>query len=383
MEIDDELNELDRFKGNGSKVISFYLNIDGALFPRRQDLEPDLTAQLRSVEKSFLKNDNIKTEEKRSMAADLEKIDQYVRFELDREDKRGLVIFASIDQGLWKVVTLPVRVPSLVAVDTMPQVATLTSVIGQYDHYCTVVVDRRKARIFSVYMGEIEELSGVFEDNVPDQVKGGDWAALRQNKIAHHIEDHLVRHLKNVSKKTLAYYKARKFDHLLIGGSKEVIPKFKEMLQPYLKNRVGGEFVADPDGPINVVLKKSIECEEKFELERENDLIERVAGEGSDKKNSVIGLDDTVRAIERGQAYKLLIPQDVSIGGYLCSERHYVSEKEVKRCPVCRRDLRRENDVIGTVLGLAGANNVDVRFLRYHAEVADNQRIGALLRYAA
>ena len=381
MKIKDELYELGQFEGNGSKVISLYLNIDGALFPRHLDLEPDLSALLRKVEKDFLKDDHTRNEEKKSVSKDLERIDQYVRFELDREDKRGLAIFASADQGLWKVVTLPVRLPNLITVAAKPHLATLASVINQYDYYCTVVVDRRKARIFSVYMGEIEESFGIFEDNVPDQVKGGEWAGLRQTKIAHHIEDHLARHLKRVSNKTLAYYKARKFKHLLIGGSKEVIPKFKEVLHPYLKERVSGEFIADPDTSINSILKKSKGCEEGFEFEREKKLIERVLGEDSEGKKAVTGLDDTVRAMERGQVFKLLIPQNTSIGGYLCSEGHYVSEKDVKRCPICKRGLQSEKDVIGEIMRLAGAKNVEIRFLRYHEKIGDEQRIGALLRY--
>jgi len=381
--INDELNELGRFEGNGSKVISFYLNIDGALFPRHQDLEPDLNAQLRKVEKDYLKENHIGAEEKRSVAIDLERIDQYVRFELDRDDRRGLAIFASADQGLWQVVTLPVRLPNLVVVDNQPYTTTLTSVIEQYDFYCTVVVDRRKARIFSVYMGEIEESFGLFEDNVPDQVKSGDWASLRQTKIAHHIEDHLAKHLKRVSNKMLAYYKARRFNHLLIGGSKEVIPKFKEVLHPYLKERIAGEFIAEPDTSINSILLKSNECEKHYEFEREKELIRRVVGEENNGKKAVTGLDNTIQAIERGQANEVLLPQSAEIGGYHCHEGHFISEKDVRRCPICKRGLQSKKDVVSEVMRLASAKNVKIRFLKYHESIGDNQQIGALLRYAA
>lgn len=382
MDIGDEISELLEFDAGDGYVVSFYLDVDGSRFPRKQDLEVEYNAVSRDVEKKWLQGNRIDNHKKRSISKDLENIWRFINYEMDREKTRGVAIFACAEKGLWKIFSLPVSFPSTAAIKHEPEVGILKAVADQYHRYCAVIVDRRKARIFSVYMGKIEESLGVFEDNVPDKVRVGEWASLRQKRIEKHIEDHVMRHLKITAKKTLIFFKARSFDHLLIGGAKEIIPQFHQVLHPYLRERTAGRFIADPDTSLNKILEKSLVCEREVDKKLEAELIERLENRESPVQTGVLGVEKTLDALMRGQVYQLVIPENLTIKGKVCEEKHYISTAH-DVCPLCGRRLAESDDILKEAIRMAAMKKVNLIPLRYHPEFAEKYQVGAILRYAA
>jgi len=252
------VKELNNFRGDGDYVVSLYLDVDGRKFPRKQAYERELKDLVHQAKKEWLKRRDLSHSQREFLKKDLEAIDQFVRLKFIRKKRKGLAIFSCSARDFWQVYPLPVSLPSCLIIDNIPYTKPLTTVLDEYERYCTVVVDRRKARIFTVYLGEIEEHSGVFEDDVPNKVKAGEWAALRESKISHHIEDHVHRHLKNVAQKTLKFFKENDFHRLIIGGHREIIPKFEKHLPDYLRKRVAGHFLAKPEVSLKDILEESL-----------------------------------------------------------------------------------------------------------------------------
>lgn len=93
----------------------------------------------------------------------------------------------------------------------------LSLVLDEFDRYCVLVVDSRKARIFSLFLGVMEEYTDIFvEDEVPNRVRvnlsmtgssAGIYGGIGDERIQRHIEDHVHRHIKNVTDKAFEFFK--------------------------------------------------------------------------------------------------------------------------------------------------------------------------------
>lgn len=377
----DAIRELTNFKSAGAYVVSFYLNVNGAKFPRKQELEVDLKALIRRAEKDWFSGAGLSHDRKQFLENDLEKISQFVRYDFSRGQTRGLAIFTSQERGFWQVYSLPVPVPSKVVVDREPYTKVLTAILDQYQRFCTVIISRRRARIFSVYLGEIEEHTQVFEDDVPAKVNAGDWASLRQTKIANHIEDHVQRHVKNIAAKTLAFFRMHDFDRLIIGGHKEVITQFIEAIHPELRERIVGQFTAGPDLPLKTVLGQSLKCEEEVEKREETDLINKINDAEKPGGVGVMGLESTVEALMLGQVHMLVLAGDLSVKGGICEEHHFISTYQ-DVCPICFKPLIPRDDIIEEMVQQAIGRNCLIKYINYHPEFAKEGQAGALLRFA-
>lgn len=380
--IEAELKQVVGFTPNGALVVSLYLNVDGAKHPRLQDYEKELRGLLHQAEREWLSSDKaVDKAGKQALKQDLDKIGAFITGSWRRHGKKGLAVFSCASAGLWHVFELPVGIPSALIVGNEPYAKTLTAVLDEYKRYCVVVVDRRKARYFTVYLGEIEEHHGVFVDEwVPDQVKEGEWAGLRQSRIARHIEDHVLRHLKDVAGLTFNFFLEHSFDRLILSGHKELIPKFRAILHPYLQERVAGEFQAGPDAPLADILKESLAVEEDVRRREEETLLHRLDEEACPGGLGVTGLRPTVDALMRGQAHILLIKEGYATQGYVCYRDHFLAAAE-GACPVCGEKLSEAPDIVEDMVQLAINQNVQVEHISHAAERLDQDKVGALLRF--
>lgn len=117
--------------------------------------------------------------------------------------------------------------------------------------YLVILADRKKAKFFTIYLGDFEDLGEeIIKDDVPQKVKAEDH---RPGKISRHIRDHLIKHLKYIGDQALEYLikrKIRQIDGVFIGTHKELFSDIKNNLPSRLKRKVIGKFVTEPDEPL-------------------------------------------------------------------------------------------------------------------------------------
>src|ERR1700724_1825644 len=129
----------------------------------------------------------------------------------------GLAIFGCPPAGLWEAFHLHVPVRNRLVVEATPYVEPLLDLLDEYERYAVALVDKEKARFFSVFLGEIEEHDD-FKDFVPGKHdKGGVSPANFQR----HHEAHVFRHLKRTADYLANAYRQRPFDRLILAGPDE------------------------------------------------------------------------------------------------------------------------------------------------------------------
>lgn len=376
-----DLRELAGFFPEESLVVSLYLDVDGARHPRVQDYQKTLRNMINQAKKDWVNGGEEDKAKKKHLQKDLEAVEDYITGQWRRNGTKGLAVFSCAKEGFWQVYDLPTSVPSALIVGREPYTRTLMSLLSKYERYCVVAADRKKSRILTVYLGAVEEGRGVdVDEDVPDQVSEGEWAGLRQSRIARHIDDHVSRHLKEVANEAYHFFLEHDCDKLIVCGHEDVLPKLKQILHPYLSERLAGEFYIDPAAPAAEVLDRVIEIEEHARSEREADLLRQLEEESSQQGLGVVGLKDSLAALIRGQVDTLLIAEKYATAGYICYIDHYIDTK-TGDCPVCGRPLSESEDIIEDMVQLAINHNVRVELIGGDSQFVVRDKVGALLRY--
>ncbi len=242
----DLIKKLDGYQSRDF-MLSVYLSLDGKDTPNNQQMESIFHSL---VHESL--NDNLQ----KAYAKDLKRIEEYLRQTYNSRGTRTLVVFSD-DKNLWETLELEFVVLPILMLSKKPFLDPLKSVLTQYQKYLVVLLDREKAKVFTVNLGKIEEGKKFLDMMVPQKVKAETVYYGRDDKIFRHIEDHLDEHLKQVAKATVDFAKQQDIRFIILGGNPLLFDKFKKELRCPFNELVLGEFVADLDLPLNKSLQKS------------------------------------------------------------------------------------------------------------------------------
>src|SRR4051812_41662947 len=100
----ETLRELAGFRSDGACAFSLYLDLDPSTTPTAADAETRMRSLLDRAEKEAVNGDGDKPHDaKVAVRSDLERIRGWWDNEFDRDGARGLAIFASSTDGLWRV----------------------------------------------------------------------------------------------------------------------------------------------------------------------------------------------------------------------------------------------------------------------------------------
>jgi peptide chain release factor subunit 1 len=366
------LRSLAGWSAEGVPVSSVYLDVDGRRHPRRQDYERRAEELVERL-KELAPGDR---DGRLSVCNDADRILRFIR-ELDRGGTRGVAVFSASRVRLWEQVLLPRPVRDRATVAAHPHVLPLEALVETYQSFCTVIVDREKARIFLSRMGQVEEQTGVF-DEVPGRHDQGGWAQARYQR---HIEEIVGHHLKRVADVLLRFFKRARFDHLILAGPEEIVPEFERHLHDYLRRRVALRTHLSMNAPVEEVLERSIGVEEALESARERRVLERLAAGDGPGRHAVTGLEPVLAALNENRVDTLVVPSGMESEGMSCSRCGRLAGKG-RRCRTCGGALQRVPDLVESAVAAALRQNSRVETLTLTPPSSPQARqIGALLRY--
>ncbi len=367
-------------------IVSLYLNVT----PPRPFVS-ELRSLIHLQKARFEENHQLDKKHLRAIEELLARLEDHVRSverQLDRT--RLLAIFAS-SNGFWQEYRLPVALPSQLVVDFDPYIRPLTILLDEFDRYCVLVVDARKARIFSLYLGEFEEHGDMFSDEVPSKVSVGRgvrlgapgvWGATGELRIQRHIEDHVHRHLKHIAERTLEFFTQKQCDLLILGGPEDkTLPYLVEHLHSYLRERLAGEFHARPDLPVAQLKEHALAVAQAWERRYEERLIARLVERARAPNGlAVLGIEPTLEALMNSQVHTLVLQHDFRIQGTLCPHDHFLSSYLLE-CPLCRSPMHPIDDLAEEMIEEAIHQNAEIEHVFTRHEQFIPHGVGAILRF--
>lgn len=383
-----DIERLHAWRAQGHPIVSLYLNVTP---PHPFVSELNSLIHYHKEQWNTNKTNAFDKAQRRALEELLSRIEHHVRaLERQLDGTRLLAIFASAD-GFWQEYRLPVALPSQLVIEFDPYIRPLTVLLDEFDRYCVVVTDARKARIFSLYLGEFEEYGGVFNDDVPSKIsvgRGGRlggpgvWGGTGELRIQRHIEDHVHRHLKRVAERTFDFFTQKQSDLLIIAGPEDkTLPYLTNHLHSYLRERLAGEFHARPDMPLAELKERALAVARAWERRYEEQLIARLLETAHQPKGlAVLGVEPTLEALMLGQVHTLVLHNNARLKGTVCPTDHFLSSY-LERCPICQGTMHHTEDLADEMVEEAIHQNAEIEHIFTNHDGFTPHAVGALLRF--
>jgi peptide chain release factor subunit 1 len=352
-------------------VVSFYLGI-GIYKTKRKAYE----IEAKDIMKQALAGAGLAGDAKKDVEKDIQRILRFLKMDF-RGKAKGLAIFACGKADVWQVFRLPVTVPDRCVIDHIPFVHPMLKLTDEGRRYCVVVVDKEKARLFTVYLGEMLERTDIF-DVVPGWHKQGGWA---QARFQRHIEDHVNRHLKHAADTLFEFYKKEGFGHIIIGGPQETRTRFYRILHSYLQNIVRGYVSVDVTSNVKDILAAAQKIEQETEDKKSEKITGTLLAPAGQGYITVTGLKGTVNALQEGRVHTLVLVDNYEINGCLCGDCGSVDILDAGECQFCRNKLSKVGDISEHLAMLAVERDAEVNYVRSGLGLEKVDGVGALLRW--
>jgi peptide chain release factor subunit 1 len=146
MSLKKQINKLLDYRSDEHPIISLYLRLEP-----NDRVNFKYKANLKNLIKDLRKNLKEKTFTEiavESVERDINNITKFIDDYSQLSECRGICIFSSTRNKLWKVFKLPTVFRNQISVDYSPLLGQLIKINDEYKNIVTVLIDRKKARIF-------------------------------------------------------------------------------------------------------------------------------------------------------------------------------------------------------------------------------------------
>lgn len=367
-----DLEMLEKFDSEGEYVISLFLNVS----PQERKRGGYL-----SKFKNLIKT--LPSEKTSSVIQDIEKIEKFLQSE--RESfKKFLVLFSCSKKGLWQRYDLNVELKDEIVIDKTPYTTPLFDLLDNYQKYGVLLVDKRSARVFLVFLCDIKEYGMVEHDHVPGKHKKGGWFALAEKRYERHIEHHIKIHLKDVLDKFGDFLKDREIRRLIIAGPDEAIHELMKIIPNNVKQKIVGRVLIEKYASAEEVLAKVTPIINEYEQLKESETLKDLITRSRKNENAVLGIDDVLKYLRERRVMKLIIPKDHKIEGYVCSSCGFSTTQKIDCCIECGGCIMKTENLIEKATEMALNNSALIEVVRDEKErnlLISNGGVGAFLRF--
>jgi peptide subunit release factor 1 (eRF1) len=331
---------IDRPRDPASPVLSLYLNVDTSdaanlnrgFETRAKTLLAELEAQ-------------VNEEHAEEMAQDATRAMSFVAGYTP--SAKGLVIFCDRSKDFFWTQELQTPLLSQAYYDETAYVRPLLEQLDEYERYGVILADRGQARLFSVFMGAIDEypLAPVNPGSRRIKSTGSDHGWSQMN-IQRKTDVHTHRHLKHVAQEAVQLTNRERFDRLVLAGPGQVTTQLQRLLPKRLQTRVVASIPMQSTATPSEVLSKTQELELQVERKREAEMVEELITTAAKDEGAVTGVDRTVEAVQEGRLWQLIYANGFSARGRVCRECGALTMHERPSCPFCKGPLEVANDMV-------------------------------------
>ena len=297
---------------------------------------------------------------------------------------RGKAVFACSAKGIWREFDLPPRLKSTqVFVNNRFHLRPLIAINAASPRCGVALIDREKARLFTLWMDEIVENVDFFQP-MPRIGRSDGFGGYDAGHLDRKYENEAKRHFKVVADSLLELQKKEDFDAIVIGCREEVWSEIAPQLHTYIKQRLVGRFVADPGlATPEQVQAHAVQLLSERELANSQGLVREVLGEAQRNGRGSVGLRHVLNSLERGEVQTLLLTDNFTGSAVECTNCGHLDTRIVKSCAVCGQATREVDDVTDAIIGRSIAAGVEVVYIADDTPLAEAGNIGALLRFRA
>ncbi|MFZ0138469.1 MAG: hypothetical protein WAK89_15495 [Candidatus Sulfotelmatobacter sp.] len=404
----EQIHELAEFEDPSACALSFYFQ---PTTPRNKahkeeailtkDLAREALRQLEARSKSSNNSNNMSKDTFESARADLDRI---VRLSQDLRGNgthghgaRAKAVFACSAQGFWREYDLPAQLTGTqILVGRHFHLKPLAQLLGAFPSLGIVLVDRHRARLFDLRLGELNERMDFFHpltrrgrgdgfggyDAGHVERRVADEARHHFKFIAEFVKDALGRSNKDRSNKDRSNKDKGMFENWIVGCQDSHWSQFEPQLHPYAKQKLLGRFTAEVAHVSNEEIRAHAETIfADAQAQRREEAVRETLNQAHHRARGVTGLRRVLNALELGEVQTLLVGQSYHAQAVECSGCGHLDAHLVNICPVCGKQTREVVDVGEAILPWVIRHDIELFYVKDDPEFDKVGNIAALLRF--
>ncbi|MGB9235016.1 MAG: hypothetical protein WCC04_11420 [Terriglobales bacterium] len=373
----DEIRDLAAFQADETKgacALSFYFQPD----PPQDRSHRNQAIVAKDVVKQALKTPAAQGKNG-PLHADLDRV---LEVAASLRGPQGKAVFACGAQNVWKEFDLPPYLGATrIYLQSRFQLKPLAALLGAQPTLSVVIVDRQRARFFDFRLDDLREGSSIVHllsrGSASDGYKGYDGGHAERR-----VADEAAQHFKAVAERLRADHEKGVWERVIVGCQDVNWPDFEPHLHPYVKQRLIGRFSADVASVSNEqirilagsILKNWIRDRGSVKVGQALDNA-RANGRG------VSGLRRVLQGLEAGEVQTLFLTENYSAHAVECTHCGHLDAHMVPQCVACGQATRELTDVCDAIIPLAIRRDIELFYLKDHADLDRAGNIAALLRF--
>ena len=298
MPITEQLDRLARFEPVPYPVVSLYLNTQPNEHGRDQ-----YQAFVRQEFKARSRTYPPGSPDRESLDKDLERINAFLGNEL-QPSANGVAIFACAAGEMFEAIqmTAPVERHWLYIGDA-PHLYPLARIESKYPRYAAVVADTNSARILVFATNELVVTEEVVGEKTRRTSQGG-WS---QARFQRHISNFHMQHAKEIVDALDRIVLQEGITQILTAGDEVILPLLRDQLPKHLSEKVVDHLKLDTRAPLDTILNATIEAMARQNERSDREKVEAAIGGYRAGGLGVVGPEDTLDALVKGQIDELLL----------------------------------------------------------------------------
>ena len=195
-----------------------------------------------------------------------------------------------------------------------------------------VVLEAHRARVCEVVLGEFMAETA-FASGAPSAPTDG-WGRVRHQR---EIRAHPERHYREVSEALCAYLAQWPATLVILSGQQEALTCFQRFLLPCVQQQIGGAVRLDPGETHDRILQIADETLREHDRKEDWESVRLLIHAATRGGLAVLGLQDTLVAVNAGLVHKLVMQRDFRRPGWRCLICDNIGREEAppSQCPIC------------------------------------------------
>jgi peptide chain release factor subunit 1 len=372
----EQIRELAEFRDEESCAVSFYYQPSA---PRNKAHKEDII-----LIKDLARDAMHRLEAKGKKDCAREDIERIVRSsgELRSNGTHGKAVFACAAQNVWREFEVPPALGSTqLVVDRHFRLKPLARLLGASPLLAIVLIDKHRARIFDLRLGELTEREDLFHP-LTRRGRSDGFGGYDGGHAQRRVEDEVRQHFKNVAGILKELQEKGIFERWILACQDAHRPMFDAQMHPYVSQTLIGHFNADL-GHVSAdeIRTQAQRILDRWQDERRREMMNQALSQARSNGRGVTGLRRVLRSLELGEVQTLLIGDNLQGHAVECTGCGHIDAHLVSFCPVCGRATQEIVDVGEAILPWVVRRDVETFYVKDDPEFDKVGNIAALLRF--
>jgi peptide subunit release factor 1 (eRF1) len=259
---------------------------------------------------------------------------------------KGLVIFSDSKQDFWWQRDLQVEVPTAGRWSQKPWLRPLLELLEDHDTFAVVLLDKQRARVLTVDAGGMEQRAEILSDVPNKHATTGSDHIMSQTQMQRDHDEHVRAHVHRVIDELTSVIDRLNLSRIVIGGPVEATSTLTNGLPKRLQQMIIGTISLPLDSSYERLSNELRKVQQQNEGEDEARMVESMITAAMKGDRAVLGIGDTLAAIQEQRVYRMIVARDYRLEGKECNACHVLVVDGDAACSFCGGALQPAPDLI-------------------------------------